>query len=182
MTNRTLTSLVLRFAGLLLFIKIFDHFGSYFLSLYMTAIIPIFEEQLNEPMNNFYFNGTFLTIANIVVSFFLVFKAELISKWLIKNDSEISIQLTKEDLIKSILVITGIIWIAKSLFLLPDSIEYVIQLTRKLSGNESTDVPDFSIATYLIKTGFGVLFIFRVNKISNYLIKKTEKTTLQQGI
>ena len=182
MINRTLTSLALRFAGLLLFLKIFDHFGSYFLSLYMTSVIPIFEEQLNEPMNKFYFNGTFLMIANVIVSFFLVFKAELISKWLIKNDSEISIQLTKEDFIKSILVIIGVIWIAKSVYLLPDGIEYVIQLTRKLSGNENINVPDFSVPAYLIKTGLGLLFIFRVNKISNYLNKKTEKTTVQQGI
>lgn len=181
MTNRTLTSLVLRFAGLLLFIKIFDYFGTYFLSVYMTAIVPIFEEHLNEPLNKFYFNGTFLTIANILVSLFLILKSELISKWLIKNDSEISIQLTREDLMKSILLIIGTIWIAKSVYLLPDGIDYVIQLTKKFSGNENIDLPDFSLATYLIKTGIGLLFLFRVNKIYNYLNKKI-KTTVQQDI
>ena len=116
MTNRTLTSIVLRLAGLLLFMKIFDHFGSYFLSLYMTSVIPIFEEQLHQPLNKFYYNGTFLIISNIIISFLLLFKAEAISKRLIKNDSEIQIQLTKEDLIKSVVLIIGITWVAQTIY------------------------------------------------------------------
>ena len=87
--------------------------------------------------------------------------------------------MTKEDLMKSILLITGIIWIAKSIYLLPDGINYLIQVTRKLSGNENIDVPEFYFAVYLIKTGFGFLFIFRVNKIGNYLNKKMKTTDLQ---
>lgn len=172
---------MLRIAGLLLFMKIFDYFGSYFISVYMMASIPIFEEQLNEPMDKFYFNGTFMTIANIIVSFFLVFKAELISKYLIKNDSDISIQLTKEELMKSILLIIGITWIAQFIYLLPDGIDYIMQLTQKLSGNKNIEVPDFSFTGYLIKTGLGLLFIFRVNNIINYLNQKIETTPVQQG-
>jgi len=178
MTNRTLTSLILRFAGLLLFMKIFDHFGTYFISLYMTAIIPIFEEHLDAPFNKYYYNGTFLTIANIVISFFLVFKAELISKWLIKNDTEINIQLTKEDLMKSTLQIIGIIWIAQSIYLLPEGVQFVLQFIDWLSGAEMVDIPTFALMSYLLKTVIALLFIFRVNKISNFFNRKIEKTSI----
>lgn len=172
MTNRTLTSIVLRLAGLLLFMKIFDHFGSYFLSLYMTSVIPIFEEQLHQPLNKFYYNGTFLIISNIIISFLLLFKAEAISKRLIKNDSEIQIQLTKEDLIKSVVLIIGITWVAQTIYLFADALDYTIQLVKKLNGNETVELSNFPIIKYILKGIIAVMFIFKVQKISNYLMKK----------
>ncbi len=172
MTNRILTAITLRIAGIFLFIKIFDHFGSYFLSIYSTAILAQFEEQLGEPIDKLYFTGTFLIVADIALSLFLFLKAEWISKKLIKTDKELAINLNPKSLSKVILMTVGIIWLANSIYLIPDFIEYCIQLTSKLNGNTNADVPNISAPKYIIKTIIAMIFIFRIEKISSWIVKK----------
>ena len=172
MTNRILTALTIRIAGIFLFIKIFDHFGSYFFSIYTTAIFARFEEQLGEHIDKFYFTGTFLTIANIGISLFLFLKAEWISKKLIKEEKEIKIELNSESLTKVIIITTGIVWLATSIYLFPDFFEYCIDMTKKLNGNESVELPNFSLAKYLLRTTLSVLMIFKINRISELIIKR----------
>jgi len=172
MTNRILTALTLRIAGIFLFIEIFDHFGSYFLSIYGTAFIAEFAELLKEPIDKFYFTGTFLTIANIIISLFLFLKAEWISKKLIKSDKEIVTDLNPKSLSKVILITVGIVWLATSIYWFPDFIEYCIKMTSKLNGNENAEVPDFSAAKYILRTIIALILIFRIEKISDWIIKK----------
>jgi len=172
MTNRILTALTLRIAGIFLFIKIFDHFGSYFFSIYGTATMPHFAELLKEPIDKFYFTGTFLTLTNIVISLFLFLKAEWISKKLIKTDKEIITELNPKSLSKVILMTVGIVWLATSIYLVPDFIEYCIELSSKLNGNENADIPDISAPKYILRTVIALILIFRIEKISDWIAKK----------
>ena len=172
MTNRTLTALILRIAGIYLFTKIFDHFGTYFFSVYGTATIARFDELLSEPIDKFYYTGTFMPIANIIVSLFLFIKADWISKKLIKKESEIKTELNPKSLTKVILLTVGVIWLAKMIYLLPDLIEYCTKLISRLNGNEEIELPDFAVANYFLKSILTLIIIFRIEKISNWIIKK----------
>lgn len=182
MTNRTLTTIAIRFAALLLFMRIFDQFGSYFLSIYYTAVIPLFEKQLHTPFNKFYYNGTFLIFSNFLISSVLFFKADWIASKLIKEDSAINIGLTPEMLIKVILLTTGITWLATSVYLLPDLYDYVQMLIAKANHVEYSKKVDFSPLYYILKTMIALLFVFRVEKISLYLEKKMNRKELRQNI
>lgn len=172
MTNRNLTALILRIAGIYLFTKIFDHFGTYFFSIYGTATMARFDELLSEPIDKFYFTGTFLTIANIIVSLFLFIKANWISEKLIKTDKEIITELNPKSLTKVILLTVGIIWLAKSIYLIPDFIDYCVKLISFLNKNQEVKLPDFPVANYILKTILTLLIIFRIEKISNWIVKK----------
>ena len=172
MTNRALTTLAIRFAALLLFMKIFDQFGSYFLSIYYTAVIPIFEKQLHTSLDKFYYNGTLLILTNFLISSILFFKAEWVASKLIKVDSDINIGLTPEKLIKAILLTTGIIWLANTVYLLPDLYDYVQMLIAKANHEEISKKVDFSPIYYILKTTIALLFVFRVDKVSLYLERK----------
>ncbi|EPR69903.1 hypothetical protein ADIWIN_3975 [Winogradskyella psychrotolerans RS-3] len=172
MTNRILTALTIRIAGLFLFTKIFEHFGSYFLSVFGVASIARFEEMLNEPLDKLYVTGTLLIVANIIVSLFLFIKAEWISKKLIKSEKEIITELNPKSLSKVILLTVGIVWLATSIYLIPSFIEYCVELISKLNGNEENELPDFAVSNYILKTILGIILIFRIEKISNWIIKR----------
>jgi hypothetical protein len=172
MTNRILTALTIRIAGIFLFIKIFDHFGSYFLSIYLTSVIGLSKDSLTEPFEKFYYAGTFLTLANILVSLFLFIKAEWISKKLIKTDKEIITELNSKSLSKVILITVGIVWLASSIYFLPEFIEYCVELISNLNGNENAKISDFSISKYILRTIIALILIFRIEKISNWITKR----------
>ena len=131
-----------------------------------------FDEMLIEPIDKFYFTGTFLTIANIVASIFLFVKAEWIAKKLIKTDNEIKTELNAKSLTKVILLTVGVIWLATSVYLIPNFIEYCVKMVSRLNGNEEVELPDFSVAKYILKTILGLILIFRIEKISNWIINK----------
>ncbi|WP_430468197.1 hypothetical protein [Winogradskyella ouciana] len=172
MTHQSLTSLVIRIAGIYLFTKIFDHFGSYFFSIYGAATMARFDELLAEPIDKFYFTGTFLTIANIIVSIFLFVKAEWISKKLVKSENEIAVDLNPKSLAKVILLTVGIIWLAKLMYLFPDFIDYIGKLFSRLNGNEDVELTDFAMPNYILKTILTLIIIFRIENISNWIMKK----------
>ncbi|NAS32260.1 hypothetical protein GTQ40_14845 [Flavobacteriaceae bacterium R38] len=131
-----------------------------------------FEEVLNEPIDKLYFTGTFLTIANIIVSLFLFVKAEWISKKLIKSEKEIITELNPKSLSKVILLTVGIIWLATSIYLIPNFIKYCVELISVLNGNENADLPDFAIINYILKTILALIIIFRIKKISDWITKR----------
>ena len=173
MTNQILTTLVIRIAGIFLFTKIFDHFGSYFFSVFNIASLSRIDELLNrEPIDKFYITGTFLTVANIIVSLFLFIKAEWIATKLIKVDKEILTELTPKSLMKVILLSVSIIWFAMSVYLLPDFVEYCIELIKRIKGDEAQTTFRFSPAKYLLKTTISILIIFRIDKITNWILSK----------
>ena len=172
MTNRTLTTIAIRFAALLLFMRIFDFFGTYFFSVYYTATMPLFEKELHTSMDKFYYNGTFLIVTNFLISGFLFFKAELIASRLIKENNNVDIGMTPEKLIRVILLSTGIIWLASSVFLLPDLITYIQILIDRFNHVHTSKKTEFSPIYYLLKTMIALLFIFRINKIVSFLERK----------
>lgn len=172
MTNRNLTALILRIAGIYLFTKIFDHFGSYFFSVYATAAITNFDELLNTPIGNFVFKGTFLSITNICMSLFLFIKADWISKKLIKTDSEIKTELNPKSLSKVILLTVGIIWLAQLIYIIPDFINYCTTFVMMITSDEYIQLPNFAIANYLLKLILTLLIIFKIEKISHWIINK----------
>lgn len=172
MTNKTLTALTIRVAGFYLFTKIFDHFGSYFFSIYLTATMARFDSLLVEPVDKIYFTGTFLTLANIALSIFLIVKADWISNKLIKTDSEIKTELTPNSLVKVILISVSVIWLAMTIYLLPDFIEYSIELVNRIRGHEVFSVSRFSPAKYLLRLAVAVYIILRIEKISNWITLK----------
>ncbi len=168
MTNRTLTSLILRIAGIYLFTNLFKLFGAYFLSIYSIAIMT----ELNEPLNKFYFSLTFLAIANITISSILFLKADWISKKLIKTDSEIVTELNPKSLTKVILLTVSVIWLVEIIYLIPDFIDYCIKLTSKLNGNEEVKIPDFELVYYILKVVLTLIIIFKIENISSWIVKK----------
>lgn len=172
MTNRILTALSIRIGGIFLFIKIFDHFGSYFFSIYSTAMFATFDEQLVGPIDKFYFTGTFMTIANILISLLLFLKADWIAKRLIKTDKEILMQLNANSLSKVILMTVGIVWLAQSIYLIPDFMDYWIELYAKLNGNDQAKVPNISVAKYILRLLISLILIFRIEKVSSWITKR----------
>ena len=172
MTNRILTALIIRIAGIYLFTKIFDHFGSYILSVFYSANIASFDESLIEPIDKFYFTGTFLIIANIITSLFLFIKAEWISKKIVKTETEIKTELNAESLTKVILLTVGVIWLEKLIYLIPNLIDYCIKFISMMNGNEEIDLPDFEFPYYILKLILTLIILLRIEKISNWIIKK----------
>ena len=168
MTNRTLTALVLRIAGIFLFTKLFEQFGAYFLSIYSIAVMT----ELGQPIDKFYFSLTFLAIANIIISLFLFIKADWISNKLVKTDTEIKTELNPKSLTKVILLTVGVVWLAKMIYLLPDLIEYCTKLISRLNGNEEIELSNFALANYILKALLTLIIIFQIEKISNWIIKK----------
>lgn len=168
MTNRTLTALALRIAGIFLFAKLFEQFGAYFLSIFSIAVMT----ELGKPIDKFYFSLTFLVIVNIVFSLFLFIKAEWISKKLVKTENEIKTELNSKSLTKVILLITGVIWLAQTIYLLPNLIEYSGKLISKLNGYKDIEIPNFAFSSYILKAGMALIIVFKIEKISNWILDK----------
>jgi hypothetical protein len=178
MTNKNITAILFRFSGLFLFMKIFEHFGSYFLSIYIFATATeFFGEQQPSTLEKFYLNGTFLFIANVLVSFFLIFKADYLSDKLVKNDNELKINLTQDSLTNSILKTIGIIWLAYAIYRIPDCFNYLSVGINNFSENPHQKLPDFSLAEYILKSAIAVLFVSKSEKIVARLYKKTLHNT-----
>jgi len=180
MTNRVLTTLAIRFAALLLFMKLFEQFNSYFISIYYTVIIPFYEKALNTSLENLAYSGTSLLLINLVVSSFLFFKAEWVASKLIKQDSDIHIELTPHKLIRVILLTTGTIWLATSVYLLPDLYDFILKMIALANDEKLDDKVEFSPIYYVLKTSIALLFVFRVDKISSYLEKRLEPKEVKQ--
>lgn len=172
MTNRNLTALILRVAGIYLFSKVFDHFGSYFFSVYGIATLSRFNDSLTEPIDKIYFSGTCLVVVNFAISLFLFIKADWISKKIIKTNNSIVTELNPKSLTKVILSTVGIVWLAESIYSFPNFIDYATEIILKLSEKKDTKVPDFPFANYILKTMLGWLLIFRIEKISDWILKE----------
>ena len=58
------------------------------------------------------------------------------------------------------------------IYLIPDFIDYCIKLISKLNGNEEIKIPDFELAYYILKIVLTLIIIFKIEKISNWIVKK----------
>ncbi|WOI22129.1 hypothetical protein [Nonlabens ulvanivorans] len=171
MTHRSLLTIVLRIAGIFLFTKIFDHFGSYIFSIWSISAMDILDKTV-EAMDRFYFSNLFLLVVNILVSFILIIKAEWIAKKLVKTEESISIDLNVKSLTKVILLTTSIIWIARSIYLLPQAIEFFYSFINTIFDNWKSSASDFKIMPYLLRFVLAIVFILRIDKITNWITKK----------
>ncbi|MFT6282899.1 MAG: hypothetical protein ACJA0U_003037 [Salibacteraceae bacterium] len=62
MKNTALTSLIVKLAGFALFVKIFDYFGNYFMSIYMMTTMSIIDETngMSNAFDKLYITGAIL--------------------------------------------------------------------------------------------------------------------------
>ena len=131
-----------------------------------------FDELLKDPIEKFYFTGTFLTIANIIISIFLFLKAEWISRKLIVREIEISTELNPKSLSKVILLTVAIVWLAESIYLFPDFIDYCLILIAKFNGDANVNSTNFSAAKYILRIIIAVSLVSKIEKISEWIIRK----------
>jgi hypothetical protein len=173
MTNKLLTALIIRLAGFALFIKIFDFFGSYFMSIYMTTQLSIFEKttETHYSFNSLFLSGSFLAFANLFLSVLLIIKSDWIANKLVKSDSDIKFDLSVNTIMKIIIATIGIVYCAQSLYTLSTSIENVIYTYYK-NDEKSTGVIVAVLSKYFIKLVIGVFFIYKSDKISKFLLRK----------
>lgn len=180
MTNRTLTALVIRFAALLLFMKIFEFFGAYAISVFYTASLAFLSEKLNMPFDKFYLHGTFLLISNVVMSLLLFTKAEWISSKIIKDDKPIEIQLSAESIVMSILFSTGIIWLASLIYSIPDAYEYIQMMVARFNHETFDAKGSFSPMYFIMKIIIGLLFVFKVGPLTRFFTRKKSLAKLRE--
>ena len=172
MTNRTITSLAIRIAGLYLFTKIFDHYASYILSTFYSSTFTSLSEVLEKPLEKFYVTSMFLMLTNIFIALFLIIKAEWISTKLIKSDSEIATNFTLKSFCNAVFISIGIIWLAKVLYLMPDFIDYSGKVIASMIWEADVEIPKFSGLRYIIRLIIALFLVFKANKISNWVTKK----------
>lgn len=176
MTHRTLTTIALRFAALLLFMKIFDSFGAYFYSVLMMAWGAFNNDNILIGINKFYVHGTFLAVMNVVVSSLLFFKAEWIATRLIKTDQTVTANISAGELIRIILLTTGVLWLVSLIFVLPDLFAYIETMVARFNKVHVKNSGDFSPVYFLAKLFFALLFILRSEKIAVYIERKMRAT------
>lgn len=174
MTNRILTALAIRFAALLMTIKMIDQIGWYFTSFYQTLVILFMNHQVPSFLEKIYLSGTLMIICNIILTCFLFLKSEWIASKLIKKDNDINSGLSPQALIRIILLTTGIIWLSQSIFLIPDFYDFLELIFEKNKDNERFINKDFRPITYLLKTTIAIILLTRVGKISSYLETKIQ--------
>ena len=174
MTNRTLTALIVRLAGFALFIKIFDFFGSYFLSIYLTAQLAFMDEtsRMVDSFDKLYISGTILSFTNLLLSIVLIFKADWIASKIAKSESEIKIDLTTKSVMRIVIATIGIIYCAKTLYTIPTNISDVYLLINNwnIPGHGYEYLP--GITNYVFRAIIGVVFVFKAERISKLLLGK----------
>lgn len=172
MTNRVLTALALRIAAIYIFITISDQFAAFFLNTYLAFSVSPVDELRVIAIEKFYQSGAILVLANVILSFFFFLKAEWIAKKVIKSEKEITTDLNPNSIIKTVLVLIGIIWLSKALYLLPDFVEYIMRFISRLNGDEISKFSNFDVVSYILKIVIALLFVFKVEQLSNWILKR----------
>lgn len=178
MTNKTITALIIRIAGFALFVKIFDFFGTYFMSIYLTSQMLVLQEtnKIAHSFDKLFYSGTFITFANLFISIFLIIKANWIANKLVKNESEFKLDLNPIFIMRIIIASLGIIYCAHTIFNLPTNIENFM-FVLKNNEKEMYIKVLAGLTKFVLKAAIGVLFIFKSEQISKLALKtiKTEK-------
>jgi hypothetical protein len=168
-----LTSLIIRLAGFALFVKIFDFFGSYFVSIYLTASISVMDEShgMADSFDKLFISGTILAFANLFLSLVLILKSDWIANKLVKTESEIKIDLTAKSVMRIIIAVLGIIYCARTLYHLSSTFENVMAIINWKS-DESYAHLIASLISFCIRAMIGALFIFKSEQLANYVMKR----------
>lgn len=172
MTNRTLTALIIRVVGFALLVKIFDFFGSYFMSIYLsTQLAELDLAKTSDSFDKLYLSGSILSVINLVLSVVLIFKADWIAKKIDINENEIKMDLTPNSIMRIVIATVGIIYCARTLYITPIIIE---NLAIAINWKQSNSTPQNigGLTKYVIQAVIGVLFISRSEQISKFALKK----------
>ena len=172
MTNRVLTALALRIAAIYIFITISDQFAALFLNTYLAFSVSPADELKVIAIEKFYQSGVFLVVANVILSLFFFLKAEWMAKKVIKSEKEIRTDLNPKSITKTVLVLIGIIWLSKALYLLPDFVEYIMRFISRLNGDEISKFSNFDVVSYILKIVIALWFVFKVEQLSNWILKR----------
>jgi hypothetical protein len=177
MTNRTLTAFIVRLAGFALFIKIFDFFGSYFMSVYLSVNIAILGES-TESVNSFdklYISGAILSIANLVLSLLLIYKSDWIAEKMVKSDSEIKIDLRPRSVMRIVIATIGLVYCAKTLFNTSYTITNMIEIVS-WDSDESFASKISDIIAYVVRAVIGVFFILKSERLANFALRRMKSS------
>ena len=173
MTYKTLIALIFRIAGLLLFIEFFNHFGNHFLAVFAIDHLPLADDNSIHSFHKYYYTSLIIGILNLVVSWIFIFKADQLSNKIVKQDRPLNIELTPKTLIRSVIILFGVLWMGKSIYLIPTAIQWIIIIILKFTKDSPLPIPEFSILTYIIKIILAYFFIFKTDKIINLLKKRS---------
>ncbi len=69
-------------------------------------------------------------------------------------------------------MLIGIIWLSKALYLLPDFVEYIKRFISRLNGDEISKFSNFDVVSYILKIVIALLFVFKVEQLSNWILKR----------
>ena len=168
-TNRGLTTILLRGAGLFVFVRLFDNFAAYVLSVYYSATLPVLQEQLQMPLTKFYFTGTVLLVLNIIISFLLILKAEWLSVKLTSKEAIVHIKISPVELMGVVIFIIGIIWLSSVLLLVPDLTDYLsFKMQDSLPPGSGSA---FNPAKFVVRLLLSIFFILRYHRIANFFYR-----------
>ncbi|MFT5779544.1 MAG: hypothetical protein ACI837_002503 [Crocinitomicaceae bacterium] len=173
MTKRTLTAVIIRLAGIGLLIKLFDFFGSYFMSLYLSSQLWVGDrnQRIDESFDKLFFSGTFLFFLNLFLVIFLLTSADWIAKKIVKSDADLKIDLTAKSVMSIVISTIGLLWVLRALYILPDMI---YDTYKAVSHTEPISFPYmfYMFSVLAVRVIVGLYVILKVNPISNYLLRK----------
>jgi hypothetical protein len=172
MTNKTLTSLIVRLAGFALLVKIFDFFGSYFMSIYLTASMSVIDEThgMSDSFDKLFISGTILAFTNLVLSLILIFKADWIANRITKTEIDLNVDLTGKSIMRIIISAIGIIYCARTLYYMPNTIADILAFINW----QSEDSKAYLIAGVIgdiVRLLIGMLFILKSKQITQFALK-----------
>lgn len=125
-----------------------------------------------QPLDKLYTSAVVLIGANVVVTLFLVLKADWLATRLTRTDEDISVKLTPLSLTKVLLMTVGTIWLAGSIYDMPDFIGALGTASSDQSGQADTDTSVFPWGKYLLKTIISLVLIFKAGALANLLTRK----------
>lgn len=174
MKNTTLTSLIIRLAGFALFVKLFDFFGAYFMSIYLTASMSVIDEThgMSDSFDKLYISGTFLAFVNLFLALTLIIKSDWIARKLIKTESEIQIKITPQGIMKIVIATIGIIYCAKTIYTLPSTFDNTYSLIKNWNTQEGESGYLTGIINYIIRAVIGIIFVLKAERISKFAMGK----------
>ncbi|WP_027421242.1 hypothetical protein [Crocinitomix catalasitica] len=172
MNNKTLTSLIVRLAGFTLFVKIFDFFGAYFLSIYLTASWSLMDKTygMSDAFDKFFISGTILAFANLVLALVLILKADWIANKITKTEVDLTIDLTGKSIMRIIISTIGIIYCDRTLYNIPTATTDIITIINWHSEDSNSHLIGNIIGDF-VRFIIGLLFILKSKQITNYALK-----------
>lgn len=162
---------MVRIAGFALFIKFLDFFSSYFISVNNGTNLASVTD-MSEVYNRLFYSMIALTIANLLLSLFLIIKADWIANKLVKVDNNIAFDLSVKNVMRIIIATIGIIYCARTLYFLPKNIEVFITWLKLDSDYNYNMSLGPGLLSSAIKAIIGVIFLFKSEQLASFALKR----------